>query len=103
MAEISDDSTSEEQWNEFLAEFEKLMCEDKAEVSDRLHDSHTHVATITKMFIGFYALYQVQMDELKTVTLFDTGTSINAISSKFLRSMHQQLNVIPANKKSDIN
>ena len=31
--------------------------------------------------------------------LFDTGVSINAISSKFFSSLQQQLKVIPTNRK----
>ena len=48
---------------------------------------------------GFHALYHLQIGKLKTAALFDTGTSINAISSKFFRSIHQQLKIIPTNRK----
>ena len=52
------------------------------------------------MFIeGFHALYNVQLGELNVVALFDTGTSIDAISSKFLGSPRYQLKVIPMNRK----
>ena len=77
-----------------------MMCEEEGEVSYQLQDPHTDVATINKLFIeGFHALYHLQIGELKTTALFDTGTSINAISSKFLRSLNQQLKVIPTNRK----
>ena len=39
------------------------------------------------------------MGELKVIALFDTGASINAISSKFFRSLQHQLKVIPTNRK----
>ena len=52
------------------------------------------------MFIeGFHALYNVQMGELKVAALFDTGASINAISSKFFRSLQHQLKVKPMTRK----
>ena len=41
-------------------------------------------AIINKILIeGFHALYNVQIGELKVAALFDTGASINAISSEF--------------------
>ena len=51
------------------------------------------------MFIGFHALYNVQIGELKVAALFDTGASINAISSEFFRSLQHQLKVIPMKRK----
>ena len=48
---------------------------------------------------GFHALYHLQIGKLKTKALFDTGASINAISSKFFKSLHQQFKVIPTSKK----
>ena len=77
------------------------MCEDDSEASDWLQGPHTDVAIISELFIEwFHALYHVQIGELKIAALFDTGASINAISSKvFFRSMHQQLKMIPTNRK----
>ena len=48
---------------------------------------------------GFHAPYHVQIDELKVAALFDTGTSINAISFEIVRSIQHQLKVIPMNRK----
>ena len=76
------------------------MCEKEEEASDWLHDPHTDAGTINKLFIeGFHALYCVQIGELKVAALFDTGTSINAILSKFFRSIHNQLKIIPMDRK----
>ena len=76
------------------------MCEKEGENSNLLHDPHTDAATINELFIeGFHALYHVQIGELKVAALFDTGTSINAISSKFFRSIHHEPKVIPTNRK----
>ena len=76
------------------------MCEEEGETSDCLHDPHTDAATINELFIeGFHALYHVQIGELKVAALFDTGTSINAISFKFFRSIYHQLKMIPMNRK----
>ena len=56
--------------------------------------------TINKLFIeGFHAMYHVQIGELEVATLFDTGTSINAISSKFFSSINHQLKMMPTNRK----
>ena len=79
-------------WWQFRRELEsnlfwvqKRMCEEEGEASDWLHDPHTDAATISELFIeGFHALYHVQIGELKVAALFDTGASINAISSKVL-------------------
>ena len=52
------------------------------------------------MFVeGFHALYHLQIGKLKTKALFETGASINAISSKFFRSLQQQFKVIPTSRK----
>ena len=76
------------------------MCEEKCEASNYLQSPHTAVDTISKLFIeGFHSLYHLQIGELKTAALFDTGSFIIAISSKFFRSLHQQLKVIPSNRK----
>ena len=34
IAKASDDDSSEEHWNQFFSEFEKLMCEEEEEASD---------------------------------------------------------------------
>ena len=39
------------------------------------------------------------MGELKVIALFDTEASINAISSKFFRSLRHKFKVIPTNRK----
>ena len=36
---------------------------------------------------------------MKLAALFDTGASINAVSSKFFRSLQHQLKVTPMNRK----
>ena len=100
IAETSNDDISEELWNQFFTEFEKLIHEEEGEVSDWLQNPHIDVATINKLFMGgFHALYHLQIGELKTAALLDTGASINAISSKFFRSLYQQLKIIPTNRK----
>ena len=48
---------------------------------------------------GLHALYKVKIGQVKTAALFDTGVSINAISSKFFSSLQQQLKVIPTKRK----
>ena len=76
------------------------MCEEEGEASDLLQNPHTDVATINKLFIeGFHALYHLQIGKLKTAALFNTGTSINAISSKFFRCLYQQLKIISTNRR----
>ena len=37
----------------------------------------------------------LQIGKLKTTALFDAGTSINAISSMFFRSLQEQLKITP--------
>ena len=56
-------------------------------------------ATINELFIEGHALYCVQIGELKVAALFDTGTSINTISSTFFRSIHHHLKMIPTNRE----
>ena len=76
------------------------MCEDVKDTSDWLHGLQLDTAIVNEMFIeGFHTLYNVKMGELKVAALFDTGASINAISSKFFRSLWHQLKVIPTNRK----
>ena len=45
------------------------------------------------------ALYNIQIDNLNTQALFDTGTSINEISLKFYSSMQQHVKLLPTNRK----
>ena len=55
---------------------------------------------INEVFIdGFHMLYNIQVDNLYTQALFDTGTSINAISLKFYSSMQQHVKMLPTNRK----
>ena len=55
---------------------------------------------ISEVFIeGFHALYKIQIGELHTATLFDTGTSINVISFRFYSQMQQQLKILPTSRK----
>ena len=76
------------------------MCEEEGEASDWLYDPHMDTATINKLFVeGFHALYHVHIGDLMVAALFDTSASINAISSKFFRSIHHQLKMIPMNRK----
>ena len=44
-------------------------------------------------------LYNIQVYNLPTQTLFDTGASINAISLKFFSFMQQQVKLLPTNRK----
>ena len=54
---------------------------------------------INEVFIdGFHALYNIQVYNLQTQALFDTGAFINAISLKFYSSMQQQVE-LPPNRK----
>ena len=48
---------------------------------------------------GFHTLYNIQVYNLHTQALFDTGASINAISLKFYSSMQQQVKLLPTNRK----
>ena len=52
------------------------------------------------MFVeGVHALYHLQIGKLETTAFFNTGASINAISSNFFKSLQQQFRVISASKK----
>ena len=96
----SEDDSFNDQLNQFFSEFENLMCEDTNDTSNCLHGPQTNTAIVNEVFIeGFLALYKVQICQLKTAVLFDTGASINAIPSKFFSSLQQQLKVIPTNRK----
>ena len=44
-------------------------------------------------------LCNIQINNLHTQALFDTGTSINAISLKFYSSMQQHLKVLPTSRR----
>ena len=44
-------------------------------------------------------LYKIQIGELQTAALFNTGASINVISFKSFSTLQQQLKVIPTNRK----
>ena len=58
------------------------------------------MAVINEVFIdGFHALYNIQIGNLHTQALFDTGASINAISFKFYSSMQQHLKMLPTSRK----
>ena len=76
------------------------MTEDDDDTSSWLDDPPADQAIINEVFIkGFHTLYKIQIGELKTVALFDTGTLINTILFKFFSTLQQQLNVIPTNRK----
>ena len=68
-------------------------------------DSSAGLATpnalvINEVFIdGFHALYNKQVNNLHTQALFDTGTSINAISLKFYSSIQHHVKLLPTNRK----
>ena len=49
--------------------------------------------------MGFHALYNIQIDNLHTQALLDTGASINAISLTFYSSMQQHIKLLPTNRK----
>ena len=44
-------------------------------------------------------LYNIQIGNLHTQALFDTGASINGISFKFYSSMQQHLKMLPTSRK----
>ena len=44
-------------------------------------------------------LYNIQIGNLHTQVLFDTGASFNAISFKFYSSMQQHLKMLPTSRK----
>ena len=57
-------------------------------------------AIINEVFIdGFHALYNIQIGNVHTKALFNTGTSINAISFKFYSTMQQHLKMLPTSRK----
>ena len=59
-----------------------------------------NASVINGVFIdGFHVLYNIQIDNLHTQTLFDTGASINAISLKFYSSMQRHLKMLPTSRK----
>ena len=47
----------------------------------------------------FHTLCKIQIGELKTPALFNTGASINVISYQFFSSLQQQLKAILTNRK----
>ena len=96
----SEDDSSDDQSNQFFSEFEKLMSKDANDMSSWLHGLQADTAIVSEIFIeGFHALYNIQIGEQEVAALFGTGASINAISSKFFRSLQHQLKVIPTNRK----
>ena len=79
-------SDSKEEFNNFISEFKNIMLEDSGDSPAWLATPNTSV--INEVFIdGFHALYNIQVYNLHTQALFDTGASINAISLKFYSSM----------------
>ena len=59
-----------------------------------------NASVINKVFIdGFHVLYNIQVDNLHTQALFDTGASISAISLKSYNSMQQHVKLLPTNRK----
>ena len=80
------DDNSNEEFNNFISEFENIMLKDSDDSSAGLVAPNASI--INEVFIdGFHALYNIQIYNLHTQVLFDTGTSINAISLKFYSSM----------------
>ena len=78
----SEDDSFDDKLDQFFSKFENLMCEDANDMCNWLHGPQADTAIINKVFIeGFHALYNVHIGQLKTAALFDTGASINAISS----------------------
>ena len=58
------------------------------------------MAVINEVFIdSFHVLYNIQIGNLHTQALFDTGASINAISFEFYSSMQQHLKMLPTGRK----
>ena len=57
-------------------------------------------AVINEVFIdGFHVLYNIQIGNLHTQALFNTGISINAISFKCYNTMQQHLKMLPTGWK----
>ena len=91
-------SDSSEEFNNFITEFENIMLEDLDDFSVWLAQPNTSV--INEVFIeGFHALYNIQVYNLHTQALFNTGASINAISLQFYSSLQQQVKLLPTNRK----
>ena len=89
---------SNEKFDNFFSEFENLMMKDSDDSSAWLVAPNE--AVINEVFIeGFHVLYNTQIGNLHTQALFDTGTSINAISIKFYSSMQQHLKILPTSRK----
>ena len=75
------------------------MAKDSDVTSAPLNNSSTNEAIINKVFIeGFHALYKVQIGQLHTATLFDTGTSINMFLFKFYSKIQHQLKILPTSR-----
>ena len=87
-----------EEFNNIISEFENIMLEDPDDSLAWL--AAPNALVINEVFIdGFHVLYNIQIDNLHTQALFDTGTSINAISLKFYSSMQQHVKLLPTNRK----
>ena len=77
-----------------------MMTKNTNDTSSWLDGSHAAQAIINEVFIeGFHVLYKIEIGELQTAALFDTGAFINAISFKFFSTLQQQLKFIPTNRK----
>ena len=93
----TDDNCNEE-FDNFISEFENIMLEDSDNSSAWL--AAPNASVINEVFIdGFHALYNIQIDNLHTLALFDTGTPINTISLKFYSSVQQHVKMLPSNRK----
>ena len=69
-------SDRSKEFNNFILEFENIMLEDSDDSSVWLATPNTSV--INEVFIdGFHALYNVQVYNIHTQALFNTGASIN--------------------------
>ena len=97
---IPSEDNSFQELNKFFSEFESLMAKDSDDMSACLDNPPTNEAVINEVFIeGLHALYKVQLGELHTATLFNTGASINALSFKFYSKMQHQLKILPNSRK----
>ena len=75
-----------------------MMMEDSDDSSAWL--ATPNKAVINEVFIGsFHVLYNIQIGNLCTQALFDTGASINTKSFKFYSSMQQYLKCYPPAEK----
>ena len=91
-------SDSSEEFNNFITEFKNITLEELDNSSAWLVTTNT--SQINEVFTeGFHTLYNVQVYNLHTQALFDTGGSINAISLKFYSCMGQQVKLLPTNRK----